>query len=256
MNQIYASFTKTFRELLRDKVILGSTFGIPFLFLLLFPIIMFRDTPQEILPTFKGMNTLAQIALMIMVGGMSNLAGSIVGDRERGLYRKLASMPVRPFKEVLGRILATFVFTFFGAVLFLLVGYILGASFLFDIITLSGAIFFFLLLFIASVGIGLIIASLVDGESAATHLGIGISLVMFFLGIGIPYSQLPRELQIWSRINPLSSAFAPIISLLEGEQILGYNPFTIVQIALLIVLSLLIFSIGVFFYSKIAWSKN
>lgn len=256
MYQVIASFTKTFREFLRDKVILGSTFGIPFLFVVLFPVIMFGDVPKNILPTLKGMNTLAQVALMIMIGGISNLAGSIVGDRERGLYRKLASMPVRPFKEVLGRILAIMVFCFFGGILFLLTGVILGASFIIDITALFGAIFFFLLLFIASTGIGLIIASLVDGESAATHLGIGISLLMFFVGIGIPYSELPVELQVLSKINPLSSTFAPIISLLEGQQILGYNPFTFIQITLIITLSILIFSIGLLFYSKIAWSRQ
>ena len=255
MNQIYASFTKTIKEFLRDKVILGSTFGIPFLFIVVLPAVMFVDVPQDILSTLKGVNTLAQIALMVMIGGISNLAGSIVGDRERGLYRKLASMPVRPFKEVLGRILATMVFCFIGGLFFLLSGFFLGASFTLDFLKLFGAIFFFFFLFIASTGVGLIIASFVDGESAATHLGIGISLLIFFLGIGLPYSTLPAELQLFSKINPLTAAFAPIIFLLEGQEFVGYT-ITILQITLIIILSLLLFSIGLFFYSKTAWRKK
>ena len=222
----------------------------------LLPVVMFGDAPREFLPTLKGMNTLAQIALMVMITGQSNLAGSIVADRERGLYRKLASMPIMPITEVLGRIFAAAIFSLFGVFIFLLIGFFYGGTFTIDFITLFGAMFFILLIFIASTGIGLIIASIINGESAATHLGIGISLLIYFIGIGLPYTLLPVPLQIFSRINPLSASFAFTIFLLEGQEVLGYNPFTFFQMTSTIALSLIFFTIGLFFYSKIAWRKR
>ena len=256
MNQIYASIEKSLKEFVRDKVIMVSTFGIPLLFILMLPIVFFGAAPKEILPSLKGMNTLAQIALMIMIIGQSNLPGSIVADRKRGLYRKISSLPIHPIKEALGRIIASMIFGIIGGLFFLLIGFFYGASFNIKIITLILSVFFLLMIFIASAGIGLIISSFVNGESAATHLGIGVSLFMFFIGIGLPYSQLPSELQDLSRINPLSAAFAPVQFLLEGEEMLGYNPFTFLQIGLAIILSLILIGIGLFFYSTVAWRKK
>ncbi len=255
MNQFFAVYSKSLKEYMRDKVIIGSTIGTPLLFIFLLPIVFFGNIPQDFLPTLKGMNTLAQITLTIMIIGQSNLSGSIVADRERGLYRKIASLPLNPVKEVLGRIFASLVFSIIGTFFLFIIGYLYGAEFRINVIDLIVAVFFLLLIFVASTGIGLIISSVINGESAATHLGIGISLLIFFIGIGIPYTQLPSQLQDFSRINPLTAAFAPVVYLLEGPGVLGYNPFTFVQITSTIILSTLLFGIGLYFYKNVAWRK-
>ncbi len=256
MNQFYASYNRSIKEYLRDKAIIGSTFGMPLLFIFIVPVVFFGDVPRDFLPTLKGMNTLAQIALTVMIVGQSNLSGSIVADRERGLYRKISSLPLNPVKEVLGRVFASLVFSLIGLIFLSLVGLIYGAEFSFSIVDLIIAIFFLLLIFIASVGIGLIISSIINGESAATHLGIGLSMLIFFIGIGFPYTQLPSELQVLSKINPLTAAYAPILYLLEGYEVLGYNPLTFVQLTSTIVLSAMLFGIGLFLYKNVAWRKR
>ncbi len=256
MNQIYAAYNRSLKEYLRGKAIIGSTFGIPVLFILILPVVFFGDVPGEFLPTLKGINTLAQITLTVMIIGQSNLSGSIVADRERGLYRKISSLPLNPVKEVLGRIFASLIFSFIGIAFLSLVGVIYGAKFTFNIVELVIAFFFLLLIFIASTGIGLIISSTINGESAVTHLGIGFSLLLFFIGIGIPYTQLPSELQVISRIIPLTAAYAPIVYVLESPEVVGYNPLTFVQIMLSIMLSTLLLGIGLILYSNVAWRKR
>jgi ABC-2 type transport system permease protein len=256
MNQFYAAYNRSLKEFLRDKAIIGSTYGMPLLFLLIVPTVFFGDVPKEIMPIFKGMNTLAQITLTVMIVGQSNLSGSIVADRERGLYRKISSLPLNPVKEVLGRVFASVVFSLIGIMFLFLIGLIYGAEFSFNIFDLIIAIFFLLLIFIASAGIGLIISSIINGESAATHIGIGLSMVIFFIGIGLPYTQLPSELQVLSKINPLTAAYATILYLLEGYEMLGYNPLNFAQITSTITLSSMLFGIGLYFYKNIAWKKR
>lgn len=256
MYQIYASIEKTFKEFKRNKVIITSTMGIPLVFIILLPILMFKNESKEILPFLKGYNALAQISLLIMITGMSNLSGSIVADRERGLYRKLASMPISPYKEVLGRIIAAMIFSIIGILFFIIVSILYNSKFSFDLPNLLVALVYLILMFITASGIGLIIASFVKGESAATHLGISISLLCFFIGIGTNYTQLPDILQIFYKINPLTISFASLISLLEGQEYIGFNPLNIIQIIFAVTFSVFFFSLGFILYSKIAWRKK
>ena len=188
--------------------------------------------PQDVLPNVKGVTTLGMISLLVMITGQANLSGSIVADRERGLYRKISSMPISSYKEVLGMIIAVLIFNSLGVIPFLTVGTIYGAIFTFDFIAALGFLGFLFPIFLTSIGIGLIIASSVGSESAAIHVGVGLTLLTRVFGIFFPYSSLPYPFQISSRINPLSSAHASIIFFFEGHDFIGYNPLDIVQISL------------------------
>lgn len=257
MNQVAAVVEKTFKEFLRDKMEIFWTFAVPLFFLIVLPLMFYVDAPKEVISNLKGGLTLTMVIFLIMTAGQANLPGSIASDKGRGLYLKMASMPIKPWKEALGRVLAVWIFSSIGAILVLLVGLIYGAKLSCGLIDALESLGFVLITFFASVGIGLTIAAFVKGESAATHTGVAITLLTYFLGgMVVSYSSLPALLQTFARIHPICSANASIVFLLEGEDFVGYNPLNTGQICFTIMSSLLIFIIGFALYSKFCWRKK
>ena len=256
MNQISAAMGKSLKEFLRERMVVFWTYAVPLFFLAVLPV-MYGGVPGEIIPTLKGGLTLTMVTFLVMTAGQSSLAGSIAMDRERGLYLKMSSMPVSPWKEGAGRVLSVWIFMLLGAVLLLVSGTLSGARFgggLYDVLRAIG---FSFLTTIASVGVGLIIASLVNGESAATHTGIALTLLTYFLGgMAIPYPNLPEALKAFARLHPVSSANASMIYLLGGEAFVGYNPLSAAQAASTVLLTVLVFAVGLVMYSRLCWRRG
>ncbi len=249
MNQILASMNKTLKEYARNRTVIISTLGIPLFFMILLPHTLL-DIPEAVLPQIKGLITISMISLLIMSACQANLAGFIAADRERGLYRKLLSMPVKLWKETIGRVVAIWFFTFLSILFLIIVGLLYGAKF--DILLIELAISLGLIFFIGltSVGTGLLISSFVKNESAATHLGVGISLIVFFLGgMAVPFSDLPNQIQLFAQIHPISSATAILVYLLIGEEYAGYNPLNPIQVLCTVGLSIIFFLIGIIIFS-------
>jgi ABC-type multidrug transport system permease subunit len=255
MNPVIAVMEKALKESIRDKMVIFWTFAMPLFFLIMLPV-MYGDIPKEIASSLKGGLALTMVTFLVMTAGQADLSGSIASDRERGLYLKMASMPVEPWKEGFGRVLAMWILSLLGAILVLLAGVVYGARFSCGFIVLLEFLGFTLLASLASVGIGLVIASLVKGESAATHTGVAVTLLTYFLGgMAFPYSSLPLPLQVFARIHPISSANASMVFLLEGVSFVGYNPTSTGQTALTVILSIFLFVIGLMLYSKRCWRK-
>ena len=256
MSQISAVMEKTIKEFYRDKVNLFFTIAVPLFFVIVMPI-MGGDVPPSIIPSLKGGLSLTMITFLIMIGGQSNLAGSIAADRGRGLYLKIASMPISPLKEGLGRISGISMYLLLGAALVLGLGMINGGNFSVKDSQIFLVIGFYLLITLSSTGIGLIIASLVKAESAATHSGIALTLITAFIGgMFAPYSMLPSIFQVFARIHPITSANAAIIFLLEGEQFAYYDPLHQLQVGTTIILSVTLFFSGIILYSNHCWLKE
>jgi ABC-type multidrug transport system permease subunit len=166
-------------------------------------------------------------------------------------------MPVSPWKEGVGRILAVWVFMLLGAVLLLISGSLCGAEFDGGSTEILKAVGFSFLTAVASVGVGLIISSLVKGESASTHTGVALTLLTYFLGgMAMPYGNLPKALKAFARLHPVSSANASMIYLLEGETFVGYNPLSAAQTASTVLLTGLVFAVGLVMYSRLCWRKR
>ena len=256
MNQISAAIGKSLKEFLRERMVVFWTYAVPLFFLTVLPV-MYSGVPGEVVPTLKGGLTLTMVTFLVMTAGQSSLAGSIAMDRERGLYLKMSSIPVSPWKEGVGRILAVLVFMLSGAVLLLISGILNGAGFEGGSTEILKAVGFSFLTAIASAGVGLIIASLVKGESAATHTGVAFTLLTYFLGgMALPYSNLPEVLKAFARLHPISSANASIVYLLEGEMFVGYNPLSAAQTASTVLLTVLVFAAGLVMYSRLCWRKR
>lgn len=250
MNQILVSMNRTFLEYSRNWSIIISTLGIPLFFMIFLPYTII-NIPEEVVEQVKGFMTISMISLLIMSACQSNLAGFIVGDKNRGYYQKILSMPVKLWKESLGRILAVWVFTMISILVLLCIGFLNGGRFDFKLDKVLISIGILLLIGITSMGIGLIIATVISNESAATHFGVALSLIIFFLGgMAIPYSDLPHQIQLIAQLHPISAANAMITSLLIGVEYAGYDPFTVGQILLTISSSMCLFLIGLILYSK------
>ncbi len=255
ITQVHASFMRSMRIFLRDKAIIGSSILIPIFFLIVLPMVLFQDVPLEFMPALRGFLVIAMVTLLIMSTAMSNLPGSIASDRDHDLYSKLSSMPVNPVNECLGRIATVFVFSAIGSAIVIILGLVLGAELTvttIDMLLIAG-LAAVIVLFAA--GIGLIIASVVKSESAAAHIGVAVVLVNYFIGIAFPYRDLPDLLKPLVHVNPMCLGNNMIAALAVGEEFLGYNPFNFIDVTVMLVSTAILFSIGLYIYSRCCWKR-
>jgi ABC-2 type transport system permease protein len=257
LGQIAATFGKTIREFLRQKTVLFWTIAWPVIWVLLGCFSFTSSTPDDILSQIRGSITISMTVFALMTAVMGNLPGNIAADRERGLLSKLKTMPVSPWRDLAGRILALLAFSSLAVIAVASAGYACGARLT---LTMSGAwqsIGFLLLISVASAGIGMLIGTFVKHVHGAIMTGVGITVVSAAIsGLMTPYTSLPAILQEFARIYPVSSASSSIIFVLVGEEYAGYNPLNPAQTGLTLLISLLLFVVGLNAYSRSCWKKD
>ncbi len=255
MNQISATYIKGLKDNFMSKSGLFWVIAWPAIWLLLAVFVFLRGVPTEFVALAKGQSTISMVTFSIMVCGMTSLPANISEDRQRGLFQKLKTMPVQPWKEAVGKILAVLTFGLVSAAIIIIIGVLLGARFN---ITLEGLLksFGFLLLgILASCGVGLIIGSLIKSIQGAIMTGVGIAVVTSSIsGVFFQYSMLPSVLQKFAQIWPMSSANSVIIYYLIGD--IGYNPLTTLYLSMTIIISLLFFSAGIILYTVYCWRSE
>lgn len=257
MGQITATWNKTIKEFLRQKTVLFWTIGWPIIWVLIGSFSFTGDAPAEIVAYTRGAISISMMVFGLMTAGMANLPGNIAQDRERGLLTKVMSMPVSPWRDFTGRILALLAFSVLSAMLVIAVGFACGARFFFTGIDFMTSLVFILLIFIASAGIGMLIGTFVKHVHGAIMSGVGLTVVSAALsGVMTPYAYLPSVLQNFARIYPISSANSAITYLLVGEEYAGYNPLSVGQTVPIAFLALLLFIIGLIAYSRFCWKKE
>ena len=257
MGQITATWNKTIKEFLRQKTVLFWTIGWPIIWVLIGSFSFTGDAPAEVVAYTRGAISISMMVFGLMTAGMANLPGNLAQDRERGLLTKVMSMPVSPWRDFTGRILALLTFSVLSAILVITVGLACGARFFFTEIDFIISLFFILLIFIASAGIGMIIGTFVKHVHGAIMSGVGITVVSAALsGVMTPYAYLPSVLQTFARIYPISSANSAITFLLVGEDYAGYPPLSIGQTFTTAFIALLLFIIGLIAYSRFCWKKE
>ena len=257
MRQISAAFNKTIKELLREKAALFWTIAWPIIWVIIGSFSFTGSAPQEVIPYIKGSITISMMVFALMIAGMSNLPASIAGDRANGLLSKLISMPIKPYKDFIGRISAVVILSFLAAALVVVVGMAVGARFTGAGVEILQAIGFILLIICASAGVGLMAGTLIKNLQGAIMTGVGIAVITSALsGLFAPYEVLPVPLQVFSRVYPISSAQASIVHLLAGPDMIAYNPLTFGQITLTVVLSFVLLFAGTILYSRLAWKLD
>jgi ABC-2 type transport system permease protein len=185
---------------------------------------------------------------------MSNLPASIAGDRANGLLAKLKSMPIRPYKDFIGRIFAVITLSLLAAALAMVIGVALGARFTGAGVEIPQTIGFILLVICTSAGVGLMAGTLIKNLQGAIMTGVGIAVITSAIsGLMFPYEYLPVPLQTFARVYPISSAQASIAYLLAGSDMVAYNPLTSSQITLTIALSIALLLVGAVLYTRLGW---
>jgi ABC-2 type transport system permease protein len=137
-------------------------------------------------------------------------------------------------------------------------GFICGAEFQPLHLGVLKAVGFFILIFLTSAGIGMLIGTFIKSINGATMTGVAIAVITATIsGIFMPYSQLPSFLQAFARVYPVSSCNSSLISLLAGgTEMAGYDPLTAGQIALTVALSVILFILGSVLYRKLCWGRR
>jgi len=254
LREISAAYTKTIKELLREKAALFWTIAWPIIWVLIGSFSFTGSAPQEVIPYIKGSIAISMMVFALMIAGMSNLPASIAGDRANGLLAKLKSMPIKAYKDFVGRISAVITLSLLAAALVIVVGIAVGARFTGSGLGIIQAIGFVFLVICASAGVGLMAGTLIKNLQGAIMTGVGIAVITSAIsGLFAPYEVLPVPLQIFSRVYPISSAQASIVHLLAGSDMVAYNPLTYGQITLSVALSFLILLVGTVLYSRLGW---
>ena len=127
MGQISATWKKTIKEFLRQKTVLFWTIGWPIIWVLIGSFSFTTNIPSDTLSYTRGAISISMMVFALMTAGMANLPGNIVQDRERGLLKKIMSMPISPWRDFTGRILALLAFSGLSAILVVVVGFVVVA---------------------------------------------------------------------------------------------------------------------------------
>jgi ABC-2 type transport system permease protein len=255
VNQISATFIKVLKDTYRNKSALFWVIAWPVIWLFLAVFVFLRQVPPEYAAMARGQSTISMVTFSLMVCGMTSLPANISEDRHRGLFQKLKTMPVQPWKEAIGKILAILIFGLASAIIIIIVGLLLGGRFNITFTALLKSLGFLFLGTLASAGVGLIVGSLIKNIQGAIMTGVGIAVVTSAIsGVFFQYSMLPSVLQKFSRIWPMSSANSVIINYLIGD--IGYNPLSALNLSLTIVISLLFFTAGVVLYTVYCWRSE
>jgi len=255
VNQVSATYIKGLKDNFMSKPALFWVIAWPAIWLLLAVFVFLRGVPLEFAALAKGQSTISMVTFSIMVCGMTSLPANISEDRQRGLFQKLKTMPVQPWKEAVGKILAVLTFGLVSAAIIIIIGVLLGARFNITAVGLLKSLGFLLLGTLASAGVGLIVGSLIKSVQGAIMTGVGIAVVTSAIsGVFFQYSMLPPILQKFAQIWPMSATNSVIINYLIGD--IGYNPLTYLNLSLTIIISLLFFSVGIVLYTVYCWRSE
>ncbi len=255
MNQISATFIKGLKDNLMSISSLFWVIAWPIIWLLLGVFVFMKGVPEAYLGIVKGQTTLSMVTFSFMIAGMTSLAATISEDRYKGLFLKLKSMPVQPWKESIGRILSVVFFAIISVIIILIVGISLGAEFSFTVKSLLKSIGFLILGILASAGVGLVCGSLIKSIQGAIMTAVGISVITSAIsGVFFNYSMLSKPLQTFSRYWPMSSTNQIISYYLTGNA--GFDATSTSNILLNIAISLAFFLIGLIIYTKFCWKKE
>jgi ABC-2 type transport system permease protein len=254
LRQLSAAYTKAIKELLREKAALFWTIAWPIIWVIIGSFSFTGSAPQEVIPYIKGSIAISMMVFALMIAGMSNLPASIAGDRANGLLSKLISMPIRPYKDFIGRISAVITLSLLAAALVIVIGIAVGARFTGAGVEILQAVGFVFVVICASAGVGLMVGTLIKNLQGAIMTGVGIAVITSAIsGLYAPYEVLPVPLQVFSRVYPVSSAQASIVHLLAGPDMVAYNPLTSGQVTLTVALSIVLLLAGTVLYSRLGW---
>jgi ABC-2 type transport system permease protein len=192
---IFAFARLTLRLNLRNAMALIYGYAFPLVFLAAFAII-YRHDPAPLIGHLGELLTVTALG-----GACFGLPTTLVAERERGVWRRYRATPAGPLPFVLGLVLSRLALLVSAALIQLaLAGAALGMPLPADPLGLA---FAYLLVCLALIGLGMIVAMLAGSVPAVQALGQCIFLPMLMIGgVAVRLSSLPEWTQRLSAFFP------------------------------------------------------
>jgi ABC-2 type transport system permease protein len=206
------------RLLVRERVRLVFGVGFPLVLLIIFGSIPSFNKPSG---TFAGYTLLdvyvpILIAFSVALLALTALPSVLADYRERGVLRHLRTTPAGPARVLAAQLLLNLLLSVASGVILLVV-----ARLAYDVAMpkqFGGFLVAAVLTFAALMGMGLFIASVAPTAKAAQASGtILFYPMMFFAGLWLPLSAMPKVLRHISHATPLGAAVQALQDTQQGH---------------------------------------
>ncbi len=194
MNALLTHLGISLRLHFRNKLALLYGYLFPLIFLVAFWV-LYR---HEKIPLLRHMGELLTVA--VLGGACFGLPTTLVGERERGVWRRYRLTPVPAWVIVTSTVLARYLIILTAGLIQLVAALVIGMTFPEHPIALWVA---FTFVSFAFIGLGLVIATLADNVPAVQALGQCIFLPMLIIGgVAVQLASLPLWAQHVSAFFP------------------------------------------------------
>lgn len=197
---------------LRDPIAAFFTLIFPLMMLFLFGSI-YGNKPSPLLGGYGSVDVSvpAYTAMIIATSGIVGLPISLASYRERGILRRFRATPLHPLAVLIAEVIVIFIATLLGMALLIIAGKLFyDLHFFGNPINVLAA---FILSSLSFSAIGFILASIIPSARTTQIVSMVILYPMLFLsGAGIPRQLLPKIIQKYSQVLPLTH----VVTLLQG----------------------------------------
>jgi ABC-2 type transport system permease protein len=182
-NQIWAFADRSFREIVRNKMVLFWLFVWPlfWFFLSVFLFIAPYTPGGEALGVAIGINAISMGIFAVLTSTMVGFSIDFAEDINLKRYRLYRSYPIHPLADFLGRFFTGFIFGCLSFGIIIIIAYIIGARIMITLFSIPVIVLSLLLLSFIGMGVGLIIANLSNNPSYAVGFSLVILMLLFFI---------------------------------------------------------------------------
>lgn len=246
MNTIYILWLRQLKRSVRSKARIIGGLSQPVLFLVAFgfgfgPVFQKAGEGNYIQFLTPGI-----IAMSVLFSAMFS-GIDIIWDKQFGFLKETLAAPVSRMELMIGRSLGGATIAIFQGFAVLLISMFIGFK-ISSIAVVLGAFLFIFLIAVLFTAIGTAIASVLEDMQGFQLIMNFMVMPLFFLsGAIFSFSDLPKTLEMLARMDPLSYGVDGLRGVLTGTYQFGF--FT--DLTLLGILTLIIFLIGSYLFSKI-----
>ena len=245
MGAVYVMWLRQIKRYWRSKGRMAGMLGQPLLFLLalgfgLGPI--YQQAGQGDFISFLSPGIVAMTVLFAAIfSGME-----VIWDKQFGFLKETLVAPVSRGKIMLGRTLGGATVAMAQGIIVLLITLLVGFRPVWGLI-LPALLFMFAIAFLFT-SLGIAIASkLEDMQAFPIIMNFLIMPVFFLSGALFPLENIPRVLEVITRLNPLTYGVDGLRGALTGASHLGFGLDT----GVMVVLGAIVFALGVYAFSKV-----
>lgn len=203
---------RNLKEIYRDHVQLAFLLGIPVAIMLVFG----TAFPEEHF-NFYASGTVV-FGLMILI---TTAAAMIAADRERGLLARMLTTPAKPWDFILGYSLPFIPVLIVSILIYLGVGMAMGLTIVGNV---GHAFLVFFLVGLCSIGIGMIVGTLVKSERQAPICWVFIVPIAMISGAWYPVEHMPSAVESVAGALPFKPAIDTARSVVWGASFSAIAP--------------------------------